>query len=115
MKTFEDFNYTEREIEKTFLELSHIDELEINFDFIRYTFDLYYFYKNECLFEYDKISDFFYVNYYRVWLPIRDFDHDDLEEFMVTIIVKYFNIDVKSVRPATSIIPILNDHFKNNT
>lgn len=43
MKTFESFNNKDKEIEKLFLELSHIDELEIKFDLLIYPSGIYYF------------------------------------------------------------------------
>ena len=51
MKTFEQYNINdEKEMEELFLEIAHLDELEIRFDFIKYNLDLFYFYNDEWLF-----------------------------------------------------------------
>jgi len=68
MKTFEQFitESLNADIlyEKTFLELSHLDELEIRFNFISFQdFTIRYYYKDMNLFKHDKVDEYFYINY----------------------------------------------------
>lgn len=44
------YDINEESFEKKFLELSHLDVLEIKIDFIVYPKDLYYFYNDHLLF-----------------------------------------------------------------
>lgn len=63
MKTFEQYiEYYGEQEEKKFIELFHVNELDIRFNFIDYDVHLYYFYKDIYIFEYDKTFDRMCVN-----------------------------------------------------
>lgn len=75
--------------EKLFVEITHINELEIKFDFIDFSECLLYFYKNEYMFVYRKNTqknrDYFYI-------PdsiIRKINTNSYE--ILLFIEKYFN------------------------
>lgn len=70
MKTFEEFEDID-ESEKIFLQLAHIDELEIKFNFISSRTVLLYLYKDNFLFEITKKSKKIWINYEDVWYPFE--------------------------------------------
>ena len=83
--------------EKLFLELSHFDDLKIEFNFIDYESISYNYYINDIiLFEYNKPDGTFVVNYSEIWHEIHDkYDLNgmDMQIFMNNMIMKYFNVD----------------------
>lgn len=100
MKTFEDFNINP--IDKLFIELSHIDELEIKFDFIYSPKQLYYFYKDKLFFMHiKKPTNFMYVSLHQIWNPLIKYKNEISKnvptEKMIRFVVddlveKYFNL-----------------------
>ncbi|MCK9445703.1 hypothetical protein M0Q50_02295 [bacterium] len=105
MKTFEEYNWDnfpemKIDMEETFLELSHLDKLEISFDFIDNDEWIFYFYKNREIFDQNKISKIFYINLYEIWSPIQkkfELDYQVTSDFMKDMIEKYFKINGYSV------------------
>lgn len=93
MKMFDAFNIDDKE--KLFLELAHLDELEIRFDFIEYKNSLYYFYKKNCLFDQNKKRKIFWINYSKIWRVIeKKFDINDKEtkDIMSSMVEKHFKL-----------------------
>lgn len=119
MKTFEDFNINQ--IDKLFIELSHIDELEIKFDFTYSLFQLYYFYKDKCFFIYvKKPSNFVYVNLINIWNPIIKYknevsrnvtDEKMIRFIMGELIEKYLNIKNISTDWIDSHAKLIEENF----
>ncbi|MCK9446764.1 hypothetical protein M0Q50_07895 [bacterium] len=99
MKTFEQFN-TIDEKEKLFLELAHLDELEIRFDFVDNDYEnyIYYFYKEKCFFAKDKSNRHFYIDYdYILFKLMKKYMMDlyDTINFISNMLKKYFKVDYK--------------------
>ncbi|MCK9445722.1 hypothetical protein M0Q50_02390 [bacterium] len=94
MKTFESFNMDPRE--KLFLELTHIDELEIKFDFINETDilrleeKLFYFYKDDCIFSQYKNHNYLSINN-MLW-SYSHMEVYDNQLFVKSMLLKYLNI-----------------------
>jgi hypothetical protein len=94
MKTFENFNNNEKEMESLFLKLSHLDELEIRFDLIGNKGVLFHIYnKYYYMFSQDKKNKTFIV-----YDPIEERFTDIYKstkiiyEFFIKMIDKYFNL-----------------------
>ncbi|MCK9445709.1 hypothetical protein M0Q50_02325 [bacterium] len=98
MKTFESFIKPE---EKTFLKLSHLNDLEIKFHFIEHQKEMFYFYKKDCLFFENR--EVFFVTY--IWDQI---EIDDPFDFFTKMINKYFNNN-KRVRDHSNVWWIENN------
>jgi len=101
MKTFEQYNINdEKEMEELFLEIAHLDELEIRFDFIKYNLDLFYFYNDEWLFSQDKKFKNFYLNHKNIWLKFgytSDLNKSGFRFIIRNIVNKHFNLTDYSV------------------
>lgn len=102
MKKLELFDYFNlgTEMEEKFLELSHLYELDIKFDFIEFNYrnKLFYFYKDICYFIH-SISDNFFINY-DVWEPIKSefrLSDNQIKSFMLSLSNKYFNTNKKTL------------------
>ena len=94
MKTFEAFNNID-EKEELFLQLAHLDELEIKFDFIEYENIIFYFYKDKCLFYQNKKSKAFYIEYVKIWSVFEkkfSLNFKETKDFMVGAIDKHFKL-----------------------
>lgn len=96
MKIFENFNNKEKEMEELFLQLSHMDELEIVFDFTELESSEYisYYYNDEFVFEQNKKMKCFGINY-KHFTPIRDkfyINNYDMSILLNSMIEKYFNL-----------------------
>jgi hypothetical protein len=98
LKTFEIFGhgvYVDKceQIEKEFLELSHIDDLEIKFNLIEYPNDMFYFYYNDIFFHIDKKNSILgIINI--IWNRFYDFDitFNEITDYLHNIICdNYFN------------------------
>ncbi|MCK9445426.1 hypothetical protein M0Q50_00865 [bacterium] len=107
MKTFEQFDIID-EKEKLFIELAHLDELDIKFDFIFSRLELFYFYKKECYFNILK-KDFATINK-SIWSRIGN-NHDDIEKQMNILIYKFFGYNCSCDNITNSEIKILNRIF----
>jgi hypothetical protein len=103
MKTFEqyfnllieNFNNKEKEMEEFFLQLSHINELDIKFNFIEYKDTLFYLYKNKCLFDQDKKTMYFYINYDKIWSVFEkefSLNYQEIKDFMSGMVEKHFKL-----------------------
>lgn len=92
MKSFEQY----KDMEQLFLELAHIDELEIRFNFIsNHNNSILFFYKDIWLFDQDKKTKEFYINYDNIWLIIKSKFNLKIKEiryFFTYMIEKYFNL-----------------------
>lgn len=102
MKTFEQFQNID-EKEKLFLELSHLDEIEIRFDFINYKTLLYYFYKEINLFEQDKIRLYFWINNEEIWSHFESIFNNDneIKIFLSHMINKHFGLNDYNAKKCT--------------
>lgn len=115
MKTFEQFDNID-EKEKLFLEVAHLDELVIKFDFIEYEYDLYYFYKDNCLFDQNKKTMYFYIRYIKIWSVFEKkfgINFQEIKDFMLGMINKYFKL--KNYIPFQRInhsVKDVDEHFK---
>lgn len=98
MKTFESHNKSEKRLNEFFLHFSHLDELEIKFDFIENEgVDLFYIYNEKKLFYFDKRSKYISVSYYEIWSYFEkdfDLDYDETQTLMKKFISKYFKINI---------------------
>jgi hypothetical protein len=95
MKTFDDFDeYDEKE--DFFLELAHIDELQIRFDFIKYKIYMFYCYENNrSLFHKIKKRKIFYIDDFYMFSKFEKKFHTNYKNtriFMKKMIDKYFNL-----------------------
>lgn len=73
MKNYLQYNKEKAEgVEELFLKLSHIDELDIKFDFIECSHDLYYFYKGGWIFIHHKENNHFIMNRDKINDIIKD-------------------------------------------
>lgn len=94
MITFENYNI-DNEVENLFLELAHLDELEIGFDFINNKYQLLYKYNNVYLFSHDKPTKYLRIKYGEIWSSIEDIFNLTIEEttyHMNKMTEKYFNL-----------------------
>ena len=83
------------EYEKLFLELTHLDELEIKFDFIEYENYLFHFYNESELFLQDKKNGWFYMNYTKIWSIFGskyNLKYDDIQSITKDIVEKHFKL-----------------------
>lgn len=88
--------------EKLFLKLSHLDELQIYFDFLDYhNNELFYYYDTHasiyytCLFSIEKNKKLFCIDDDLIWDNFRkkfDMSHHEITDFMKDMAKKYFNI-----------------------
>lgn len=95
MKTFEQFENID-EKEKLFLELAHLDDLEIRFDFLELGEYMFYYYKEKCLFGQEKKNKKFYVSRYEIYRFFEkafNFSHKEFDDYILNIIYKYFKLD----------------------
>lgn len=96
MKTFEEFDFDVIDAQvfrKKFLELSHLDEIEIKFDLLEYENMLFYFYNQTCLFYNTKKinSEYIYINYEDVWGKfIGIYDNQYIKDNIKIILKDYF-------------------------
>lgn len=100
MKTYEDFNnIDEKKMEELFLQLSHLDELEIRFSFLDNNnnlssskYYLYYYYKSVCFFEINTNRKYFWINEVSIFNIIREeiIDYNSTMKFIKKMIDKYF-------------------------
>lgn len=82
MKTFE--QYKLKDIEKRFYELSHINELEILFNFIEYPSYMFYCYDDDIIFSIGVKKYFFTIN--KLIINILEGEFQYLKEFIMDII-----------------------------
>ena len=81
--------------EKIFISLSHLDKLEIKFDFIRYKYYILYFYNESCLFQQDKKNNYFFINYVKIWLIFEmkfSLDYDDIQSITKDLVERHFKL-----------------------
>lgn len=97
MKTFVDFEQFDNidEKEKTFLEFTHVDELDIKFDFINYKGMIFYFYREKIIFNIVKKNKFIGINdnmwnIYRKKYKMENII--DVFKFLKTMIDKYLGL-----------------------
>lgn len=96
MKTFEKYNKIDKkEREKLFLEIAHLDELEIRFELIKHRYSIFYNYKNKYLFEQFKSSFFTISIEHIMYFFITKYGHkyDEHLPFMKSMVKKYFKLD----------------------
>lgn len=99
MKTFDNY-YTEENFEELFLELIHLDELEITFDFFSYNFELYYLYNGKKIIIQNKHSTTFWIEF-DIWDKIKnnlDFDYKEIRNHLVDMVYKHFGLIDYSIR-----------------
>jgi len=105
----------EDDIEKQFIELSHINELEIKFDFDDWSDYLFYFYNKSEIFDNDKRLKYFYINN-KIWKHLENefnLEYVELSYIMDKIIEKHFNLkDVSASENVLTIIDKVEKHFK---
>ncbi|MCK9447241.1 hypothetical protein M0Q50_10360 [bacterium] len=94
MRTFENFTFDEKE--KLFLEIAHLDDLVIGFNFID-TYNrnsLRYSYYNKWYFCLDKgVKEFFIdMNLWNIFRNRYNMPYIDVQVFFENMIEKYFNI-----------------------
>ncbi|MCK9445713.1 hypothetical protein M0Q50_02345 [bacterium] len=111
MKTFEQYNINdEKEMEELFLEIAHLDELEAKFYFIEYPDDVFYYYKNDWIFCYDKDGHYFWisVNLWGIFRNEHYFKSDEikLKSFMYSMIEKHFKLEKISIAEGYFILKI---------
>ena len=85
----------EDKYEKLFLKLSHLNELEIKFDFIEYKKLIFYFYNETELFDQDKKSGWFYINDDKIWSVFKfkfSLNYDDIQSITKKAIEKHFKL-----------------------
>ncbi|MCK9446880.1 hypothetical protein M0Q50_08535 [bacterium] len=115
MKTFEHFEVID-EKEKLFLELAHLDELEIKFDFIEYPKNIYYFYKDTWLFNQDKKFNYFWINYDKIWIVFSskfDINYKEIGYYMSDILEKHFKLNgYETISSNNPITKRIDTHFK---
>lgn len=92
MKTFENYNKDEKEMEELFLQLAHFDELYIYFDFITYSEYIYYRTNGDWLFDQNKIKKEFWISYEIFMVFEQQFYDSDIFIFIASMIEKYFGI-----------------------
>lgn len=86
----------EYKIEKDFVKLCYINELEIRFNLIKETSDYFYLYNNDIYFvvykEYVTHRTIFYINEKILFLLKSKYviDKNDYEKIMTNIVKKYF-------------------------
>ncbi|MCK9445721.1 hypothetical protein M0Q50_02385 [bacterium] len=93
MKTFGNLqNHMEKEMEELFIKLSHLDELEIKFNFISTENYLFYNYNDEWQFIQEKNQMYFWTDEDIIVGIENDFDLGRVETriFLQTMIEKYF-------------------------
>lgn len=117
MKTFEQFEDID-ETEEKFLQITHLDELVIKFDFIRYNYGFFYFYKDKCLFQQDNKNNYFFIRYKEIWLFLKkkfNFNDNENRYYMEEMIEKYFKLkDYTIDYMKTSFIITVDENFKIN-
>lgn len=95
MKTFGNFNNKQKQMEDFFIEVAHLDELEIKFDFIEYNgLFLYYYYNNVRLFDMTKKFKYFHINSL-IWKSFSskfNLDYNNAQSILSSMIEKYFNL-----------------------
>ncbi|MCK9445888.1 hypothetical protein M0Q50_03250 [bacterium] len=86
-------------LEEIFVELSHIDELVIKFNFIFNPKDIYYVYNNDWLFNLQYLrnrENRFWINIDDIWMKIKKLTNkSDMDMFieLEEIVKKYFNLN----------------------
>ena len=83
------------EYEKLFLELAHLDELDIKFDFIEYKNYIFYFYNETELFDQYKKSRDFYINYNEIWSFFKtnyNLNYDDIKSITKDLVERHFKL-----------------------
>lgn len=100
MKTFEDFNnIDEKKMEEIFLQLVHLDELEISFRFLDSNnnltsckYYLWYYYNNHCYFEINRNKKYFWIDDASIFniLSKEIIDYNSTMKFIKKMIDKYF-------------------------
>jgi len=104
------------EYEKLFLELAHLDELDIKFDFIEYKNYIFYFYNETELFDQYKKSRDFYINNNEIWSFFKtkySLTYNDIQSITKDLVERHFKL--KYITTFTSSGMMLNGverHFK---
>ncbi|MCK9445710.1 hypothetical protein M0Q50_02330 [bacterium] len=91
-----------------FLKITHLDDLVIGFDFIKYDNDMIYFYENKFFFIQNKKTKIFVINEI-LWEDIQykyGYCHDIMTYFITDLVEKYFNIK------GYKIIHLIGDYIK---
>lgn len=122
MKKYIHFINESKDSTENILDILHIDELEIKFDFtenihdnVRYNFkkNTYFFYNGKILFVYNKYHNVFGINYDDIWFKFNMMKDD----IIIDIFNKYFNFlnnNTKLKVQYTTYIDKINKHFKKN-
>lgn len=117
MKTFEQFENID-EKEKLFLQLAHLDNLDIKFDFIEYKYELFYIYKDNCLFYQEKKSKCFYINFDKIWEVFENkfsLNYKKIQKIMNGMVKKHFKLKgYKSFIESFPTCSMIEKHFRNN-
>ena len=98
--------------EKLFIKLSHLDELEIKFDFTKYSECVYYFYSDKDMFELFKRSDgnYFYINIDIYSILLKE---TGKKQFLEMLVEKYFKLtNVSLMRIWTEEVKEIELQFK---
>ena len=102
--------------DKLFIELSHLDELEIKFDFIEYEDYIHYFYNESMLFVQDKKKGWFYMNYDKIWSIFKTkfkLNYGDIQSITKKIVEKHFKLnDITTVQHTIYELILVEKHFK---
>lgn len=119
MKNYSNF-INESISDEDFYKESHIDELEIRFSFRDDWFErnrkiqptyIYYFYKNELIFIYDKPFIFLYTTS-KMWFSF-DEKHETSKKICKKLIKKYFNLDVRPELPTYNLFSNSENFFNS--
>ena len=101
MKKYNNYiNDKEKEYEFFFKNISHLNELEIKFDFFTNKKYLFYFYGEDYMFDYNKYyGNEFHINSDKIWSIFEDafyLKNENIYDIFYKIINKYFDIkDIK--------------------
>lgn len=97
----------EEENEKTFIDATHLDELEIKFNFIKNQIYIYYFYNKIELFDYNKKHGKFRLNYVEIWEFLEHYmNYEDVQITTNNILKKIFKIKDIKLHNISTIIDI---------
>lgn len=110
MRTFEQYNSDEQNLmnllQKQLIDILHIHDLDIKFDFINYTGHLLYFYKDEIVISHYKKNDFLFINKL-LYDKMSSIDKNQLKD----VLKKYLNINyiVLTINPEYSCSNVNNN------
>jgi len=100
--TLQDF-YTNK-----FLEVAHLNELVIKFDFIeQQDINIFYFYKDMLWFYFDYTKTFYII--YDVWKQYQPQYHEIIQNYTMSLIPKIFKYEIKD----TWDFNVQNDTYAN--